>query len=725
MTESEKQFIIDAVLSSLRTNSRTIEQLTPVASMNDDDKIEIHGGRNVCWSVIVKALESHYSDIVSDFQIANENAIYNERQRAEAAENEIAASVEAERERAKIAESAIEASIAAEKARAEAAEAALSDAVTAVGIKVFARSFESVDDDYMIQYLEDSRNDGSVYYIDDEDAFYRQANGGIEIAQDYMAGIRPRQVFYRSTDDNLLYRHDGQGLVLVADEKMLAAIEKSIQAEREKRQEGDQALKKMLEDFKAKLEADIAAERERAEAAEAELQKSIDKNAALLAEANIRVFDRIIFNRNIILIPPLEAGEIVYSQADNAFYRYNKLAGLDPLALGGGSSSKGQFWPLTDYMDGDAPSAAILYRRRADSALYRYDASAASLVAYATATDTAALADRVAAAETDITSLKAPTERERQNAILGWDDDDRAHHAAHADDLAAFRSDIAYAVGRYDATRGKTVNRYEGDTTLVYAPQVRDLDSTAKTWMADNAFLHCSGLRAVGVIDFTGCTRTFQLFRGAGLSQCPDLYFPDATACMSIFRECKNLEVGPMINAPKNTSASMWFMTCSKMKSVRGDSWDLKTVTSASGMFQESGIIETPRLITPALKTASYMFCYANSLKKVTYIDFASATDIREIFRTAYALDILNIDHLGAVEAITEPATLDLHWSSHLGESDEGRAALVGTLLTNSHDRAAEGWEPLTVALHANALGRLTDDEIAAITAKGFTLTTV
>ena len=311
-----------------------------------------------------------------------ENAVVAERERAEAAENEIAASVEAERERAKIAESAIEASVVAEKARAEAAEAALSDAVAALGIKVFARSFESVDDDYMIQYLEDSRNDGSVYYIDDEDAFYRQNAGTIKIASDYMAGIRPRQVFYRSTDDNLLYRHDGQGLVLIADEKMLAAIQKSIQAEREKRQDGDQALKKMLEDFKAKLEADIAAERERAVGVESELQNSIDKNAALLAEANIRVFDRIIFNRNILLIPPLEAGEIVYSIADNAFYRYFKKADLDPLALGGGSTSKGQFWPVTDYMDGDVPDASILFKMRSTSVLYRYDVATASLVRY-------------------------------------------------------------------------------------------------------------------------------------------------------------------------------------------------------------------------------------------------------------------------------------------------------------------------------------------------------
>ncbi len=44
MTESEKQVIIDAVLSALRTNSRTIEQLTPVASLSASDYFEVNGG---------------------------------------------------------------------------------------------------------------------------------------------------------------------------------------------------------------------------------------------------------------------------------------------------------------------------------------------------------------------------------------------------------------------------------------------------------------------------------------------------------------------------------------------------------------------------------------------------------------------------------------------------------------------------------------------------------
>ena len=452
--------------------------------------------------------------------------------------------------------------------------------------------------------------------------------------------------------------------------------------------------------------------------AAAEAQKGIDKNAALLAEANIRVFDRIILNRTLILLPPIEPGEIVYSAEDNAFYRYQEQISL------GGSSSKGYYWPLSEYMDGDAPSAALLYRRRSDSMLYRYDAATASLAAFGMASDISALAERVDTAEAGIAALKTPSGRERQNAILGWDEDDRAYYAARADDLAAFRADIAYAVDQYEATKGKTASRYENDTTLVYAPQIRDLDSTAASWTASNAFHGCTGLRRAGNIDFAGCTGAFGVFRASGVVHCVNLILPDAVAIGSMFNSCPGLENAPHVNAPKCTDARTLFQNCSALKSMRGDVWDFPVLTNALGLFYNcEELTDIPRLVTPRLENAASMFYNCRRLERIAYVDFQSVTSGAS-FAQCFALDILNIDHLGAVEEMTEPATLDLHWSSHLGESEEGREALVCTLLTNSHDRAAEGWEPLTVTLHANALARLTADEIAAITAKGFTLTT-
>lgn len=54
--EEDKQSIINAVLSAIRTNSKTIEQLTPVTTLSDDDYIELNGGRRVKVSVLREML---------------------------------------------------------------------------------------------------------------------------------------------------------------------------------------------------------------------------------------------------------------------------------------------------------------------------------------------------------------------------------------------------------------------------------------------------------------------------------------------------------------------------------------------------------------------------------------------------------------------------------------------------------------------------------------------
>ena len=52
ITQDEMQSIITAVLSAIRTNSRTIGQLTPVTTLSDDDSFEIDGGKRVTYAVL-------------------------------------------------------------------------------------------------------------------------------------------------------------------------------------------------------------------------------------------------------------------------------------------------------------------------------------------------------------------------------------------------------------------------------------------------------------------------------------------------------------------------------------------------------------------------------------------------------------------------------------------------------------------------------------------------
>lgn len=62
MTDTEKQAIIDAVidavLSSLRTNSRTINELTPTTSIDETDYFELNGGRRIAYCNLAEQISS-------------------------------------------------------------------------------------------------------------------------------------------------------------------------------------------------------------------------------------------------------------------------------------------------------------------------------------------------------------------------------------------------------------------------------------------------------------------------------------------------------------------------------------------------------------------------------------------------------------------------------------------------------------------------------------------
>ena len=49
MTNEEKQELVDAVLESLRLNSRRIEDLTEVQAVVGTETIEIDGGSSIFW----------------------------------------------------------------------------------------------------------------------------------------------------------------------------------------------------------------------------------------------------------------------------------------------------------------------------------------------------------------------------------------------------------------------------------------------------------------------------------------------------------------------------------------------------------------------------------------------------------------------------------------------------------------------------------------------------
>lgn len=208
-------------------------------------------------------------------------------------------------------------------------------------------------------------------------------------------------------------------------------------------------------------------------------------------------------------------------------------------------------------------------------------------------------------------------------------------------------------------------------------------------------------------------------------------------SCAYMFFGCSNLKFISQLDT-RNVTNMKYMFAYSILSSF---SLDTRNVANMEGMFQSCKIktviqldtrnvttmylmfsgcnelIEVPELDTRNVTNMQNLFQSCSSLRKVALLDFNSVTNTSGFVSGCASLVFLNIVNLGKIAS-----TLDLSGCSVWGSTEEGRQSLIDSLITNSYDRAANGKSACKITLHANVKARLTDEEKAAITAKGFTI---
>ncbi len=160
--------------------------------------------------------------------------------------------------------------------------------------------------------------------------------------------------------------------------------------------------------------------------------------------------------------------------------------------------------------------------------------------------------------------------------------------------------------------------------------------------------------------------------------------------------------------------------------------FDMPGANSFEHMFQWCDyLIQVPDYTGMSPLTMSGMFesnaygSLGHPLARVEGLNFARVTDAtlfgtdNSTSRRKPNLRYLRITNLGQSELTSYDFSLATVWGTG---SEEARQSLVNSLLTDSYDRAAAGMTPATVRLSAASKAALTAEEIAAITAKGFTI---
>lgn len=187
-------------------------------------------------------------------------------------------------------------------------------------------------------------------------------------------------------------------------------------------------------------------------------------------------------------------------------------------------------------------------------------------------------------------------------------------------------------------------------------------------------------------------------------------------------------------NFPNVLRLDQSFMGCTSLREVYIDG--MTSATNLSQMFQDCVNLKTVRINTSSVTTINNIFSHAESLSSVTFVggtqnvmytnyafvycreltsialDLSSAKETYLLFTDCGALTDMRIDNYGNLEP-TQNMTFPV-------PAAVSHDSLIYSFLDHSKDRAAEGWQSLTIRMNAATKARLSDEEKAAIVAKGY-----
>lgn len=209
----------------------------------------------------------------------------------------------------------------------------------------------------------------------------------------------------------------------------------------------------------------------------------------------------------------------------------------------------------------------------------------------------------------------------------------------------------------------------------------------------------------------------------------------NVTSASSCFWNCTKLTTVPdLFNGAQTglTNLDYMFSDCSNMTTIDLSSWKFGQVTNMGFMFSGCSNVETIDITgidTSQMTSTLYMngmfdYCY-NLIRVRGAIDLIgmNLTDLPSLGQGVNSLTTITYKNLGSNSTI---ASLDLYpddcyaqWG--LGD-EESKQSFIDSVLTYSYDRAANGLPTIELTMRAEQKALLTEEQITAIQAKGYTI---
>ena len=283
---------------------------------------------------------------------------------------------------------------------------------------------------------------------------------------------------------------------------------------------------------------------------------------------------------------------------------------------------------------------------------------------------------------------------------------------------------------------------FSGCRSLKSIPAINTQNVTNMNLM----FFQCEKLSSVPALDTSNVINMNQMFNNCkSLSSVPTLDTSNVTEMTGMFTECKKLSSVPALNTSNVTNMGLMFAGCESLTTV--PLLNTSNVTEMGGMFSGChSLVEIPTLDTSKGKFLAAMFAGCSSLKQIPLLNTKSCTDINGMFEGCTSLEtvpILDASNVGDISKIFKDCpslvmlgglkNLGMDYSSayyiHANKSEYTLDLSYSPLLThdslmniinNLYDIKSKGVKPQTLQLGDTNKAKLTAEEIAIATNKGW-----
>lgn len=233
-------------------------------------------------------------------------------------------------------------------------------------------------------------------------------------------------------------------------------------------------------------------------------------------------------------------------------------------------------------------------------------------------------------------------------------------------------------------------------------------------------FQDCSSLKTIPMLNTSNVTEMDYLFeRDSLLTEIPLLNTVNVTRMPYLFSNCSLLETIPKLETGNVTVMNSMFKGCSSLKQI--PLLNTKSCNLMQEMFSGcSSITEIPELDTSNVISMWYMFFKCTSLTTVPMLDASKIINVYNMFNNCSSLVTLGgLKNLGMsyptnwIENVSE-ATLNLSDSPLLTHDS------LMNVINNLYNIKSKGVKPQTLQLGDTNKAKLTAEEIAIATNKGW-----